>query len=71
VVNRIQQVLERANIKLSSVASDMVGVSGWAMLAALVQGREDPGQLSDLALGTLRKKRPALAEVLRGLMGLH
>jgi transposase len=69
VVNRIQQVLEGANIKLSSVASDVVGVSGRAMLEALVQGTEDPEQLADLARGTLRKKRPALAEALRGLMG--
>jgi len=64
-------VLEGANIKLSSVASDVVGVSGWAMLEALVQGREDPEQLADLVRGTLRKKRPALAEALRGLMGSH
>jgi transposase len=71
VVNRIQQVLEGANIKLSSVASDVVGVSGRAMLEALVQGREDPEQLADLARGTLRKKRPALAEALQGLMGPH
>lgn len=71
VINRIQQVLEGANIKLSSVASDVVGVSGRAMLEALVQGREDPEQLADLARGTLRKKLPALAEALRGLMGPH
>src|ERR671918_986102 len=71
VVNRIQQVLEGANIKLSSVASDVVGVSGRAMLEALVQGREDPEQLAELARGTLRKKRLALAEALRGLMGPH
>jgi transposase len=71
VINRIQQVLEGANIKLSSVASDVVGVSGRAMLAELARGEADPEQLADLARGTLRNKRADLEQALRGLMGPH
>lgn len=71
VVNRIQKVLEGANIKLSSVATDVVGVSGRAMLEAMVQGTEDPQVLAGLARGKLREKRAALEEALRGLMGRH
>jgi transposase len=71
VINRIQQVLEGANIKLSSVASDVAGASGRAMLAALAQGEGDPEQLADLARGTLRNKRAQLEQALRGLMGPH
>lgn len=71
VVNRIQKVLEGANIKLSSVASDVVGVSGRAMLEAMVQGTEDPQVLAGLAKGKLREKRADLEEALRGLMGPH
>ena len=71
VVNRIQQLLEGANIKLSSVARDVVGVSGRAMLEALVSGADDPQALAELAKGKLRQKRPELAEALRGLMGSH
>lgn len=70
-VNRIQKVLEGANIKLSSVASNVVGVSGRAMLQAMVQGTEDPQALAALAKGQLRQKRPALEAALRGLMGPH
>ena len=64
VVNRIQQLLEGANIKLSSVARDVVGVSGRAMLEALVSGADDPQALAELAKGKLRQKRPELAEAL-------
>ncbi len=71
VVNRIQKVLEGANIKLSSVASNVVGVSGRAMLEALIAGIEDPQALAGLAKGTLRQKRQALESALRGLMGPH
>ena len=71
VVNRIQKVLEGANIKLSSVATNVVGVSGRAMLEALVNGNEDPESLAELAKGQLRKKRSALEGALRGLMGPH
>lgn len=55
MVNRIQKVLEGANIKLSNVASDIVGMSGRAMLEGLVAGTEDPQALADLAKGRLRR----------------
>jgi transposase len=71
VVNRIQKVLEGANIKLASVASDVVGVSGRAMLEAMVRGTQDPKVLAAMAKGSLRQKRPALEEALEGLMGPH
>lgn len=71
VINRIQQVLEGANIKLSSVASNVVGVSGRAMLEALVQGTEDPQALAELAKGRLRAKMTALEEAMQGLVGPH
>ena len=66
--NRIQKLLEGANVKLSSVATDVLGVSGRAMLAALAGGEEDPEALADLARGQLRKKREELQEALRGLV---
>lgn len=56
VVNRLQKVLEGANIKLSNVASDIVGVSGKAMLNALVEGEEDPEVLAEMAKGKLRNR---------------
>jgi transposase len=71
VVNRIQKVLEGANIKLASVASNVVGVSGRAMLEAMVEGTEDPRVLAALAKGRLRAKQPALETALQGLMGPH
>lgn len=71
VVNRIQKVLEGANIKLSTVVADVVGVSGRAMLEAMIQGIEDPATLADLARGRMQKKRPALQEALHGSMGAH
>ena len=64
--NRIQKILEEANIKLASVASDVLGKSGRAMLNAMVEGKEDPEQLAELAQGTLRLKIPQLMEALRG-----
>ena len=70
-VNRIQKVLEGANIKLASVASDALGASGRAMLAAIVVGEEDPKVLADLAKGQLRDKRRELEEALRGMVGPH
>jgi transposase len=71
VINRIQQVLEGANIKLSSVATDISGASGLAMLAQLARGEATPEQLADLARGRLRNKRAELEQALRGLMGTH
>jgi len=67
-VNRIQKVLEGANIKLSSVATDVVGVSGKAMLEAMVNGVDDPRVLSNMAKGTLRRKKASLEEALQGLI---
>ena len=60
LASRIQKVLEDANIKLSSVASNTLGKSGRAMLDALVAGQINPEQLADLALGHLRAKIPQL-----------
>ncbi len=71
VVNRIQKTLEGANIKLGSVASDVVGASGRAMLEALIQGREDPEELARLAKGRLREKRLELEAALQGLVDHH
>jgi transposase len=71
VVNRIQKVLEGANIKLSSVASNVMGVSGRAMLEAISNGVDDPEILVKLAKGRLREKRAELLEALRGLAGPH
>lgn len=69
--NRIQKVLEGANIKLSSVASDIQGASGLAMLRAMAQGEEDPKALAQLAKGQLRNKLADLELALQGLMGPH
>jgi transposase len=71
VVNRIHKVLEDANIKLSTVASDILGVSGRAMLAAIVAGDTDPERLADLARRRLRLKRAALVEALHGRVTDH
>jgi transposase len=68
---RVQKALEDAGIKLGSVASDVLGVSGRAMLAALVDGERDPAVLAELAKGKLRKKLPQLRQALRGRFGDH
>ena len=70
-VNRLQQTLEGANIKLGSVASDIMGKSARAMLQALVAGETDVTRLSDLAQRALREKRPQLERALTGQMGPH
>ena len=69
--NRLQKTLEDAGIKLSSVASDVLGVSGRLMLDALVSGTRDPEVLAELARGTLRKKLPALKQALAGQFKPH
>jgi len=69
--NRLHKVLEDAGIKLASVATDVLGVSGRAMLTALVEGTTDPGVLADLARGTLRRKLPALRQALAGRFRPH
>ncbi len=71
VINRIQKVLEGGNIKLSSVATDVVGVSGRAILEAMVNGVQDPKALAEMAKGLLRKKKTSLEEALKGVMGEH
>ncbi len=70
-VNRVQKVLEDANIKLAGVASNVMGLAGRAMLAALLDGTTDPAVLAELALGKLRKKREQLARALRGRVTDH
>jgi transposase len=70
-VNRVQGVLERANMKLASVATDIMGVSGRAILAALIAGRADAGTMAELAKGRLRTKIPLLKQALTGLMRDH
>src|SRR5215208_4849214 len=68
---RVQKTLEDAGIKLDSVATDVLGVSGRAMLAALVGGERDPQVLAELAKGRLRTKRPQLRQALRGRFSDH
>jgi transposase len=69
--NRLHKVLEDAGIKLATVASDVLGVSGRAMLTALVTGTTDPAVLADLARGRLRAKLPALRQALTGRFRGH
>jgi transposase len=69
--NRVQKVLESANIKLSCVATDVLGVSGRAILDALVAAETDPQVMAQLARGRLRDKRAALEQALVGRVGEH
>jgi transposase len=71
LINRVQKLLEDANIKLAAVASDIMGVSGRAMLAALVAGHTEPHALAELAKGRLRRKRDLLAQALDGRVKPH
>ena len=71
VANRMQKVLEDANIKLAAVASDWLGVSGRAILAQLLAGEEDAEKLSALSRGRLRSKLPAMQLALEGRMTEH
>jgi transposase len=68
---RIHKTLEDASIRLGSVAADVLGVSGRAMLRALLAGERDPGVLAELARGRLRTKLPELREALRGRFSAH
>jgi transposase len=70
-VNRVQGVLERANIKLASVISDIMGVSGRAMLEALIAGRADPATMAELAKRRMRSKIPLLEQALTGVVHDH
>ena len=71
VSNRIQKVLEDANIKLASVASEVLGVSGRAMITALIGGETEPDRLADLARRRLRGKIPQLRQALKGHVTDH
>jgi transposase len=71
VINRIQKVLEDANVKLGSVASNALGVSGRLMIEAIIRGEYDPVKLADLARSRLRKKIPQLRQALHGGVTEH
>jgi transposase len=71
LVNRLQKVLESANIKLASVATDVMGVSGRAMLDALIAGQATPAAMAELAHGKLREKREQLTQALEGRVKSH
>ncbi len=70
-IQRLEKLLEDAGIKLSSVASDISGVSGRLMLEALINGERDAAVLAELAKRRLRSKIPALTEALTGRFGAH
>jgi transposase len=70
-VQRLEKVLEDAGIKLSAVASDITGLSGRAMLEALIAGDTNPAAMADLARRRLREKIPALTEALTGRFSAH
>ena len=70
-VNRLQKVLESANLKLAAVATDVLGVSGRQMLEAIARGEDDPAALAELARRRLRAKLPALRLALEGRVKAH
>jgi transposase len=70
-INRLHRILQDAGIKLASVVSDLMGVSGRAMLQALVAGTTDPAVVADLARGRLRQKLPQLRQALQGRFRPH
>lgn len=71
IVNRVQKLLEGANIKLASVATDIMGVSGRAMLAELAAGQTDAEGMANLARGRMRTKIPELEKALTGMVQAH
>jgi len=71
IINRLQKTLEDANLKLASVASDLMGRSARDMLAALLAGEVDPSVLAQLARGRMRAKRDLLEQALQGLLKPH
>ncbi len=71
LVNRVQKVLETANVKLASVVTDVLGKSGRAMLEAMVGGETEAATLADLARGRLRSKLPELRQALEGRVEAH
>jgi transposase len=70
-INRLQKTLEGANIKLASVATDIAGKSGRAMMAALVEGTTDAAALAGLAQGRMQAKRSQLEQALTGQVAAH
>jgi transposase len=70
-VNRVQKVLEDANLKLAAVAADVLGASGRAMLRGLIAGCDDPAELAEHARGRMRAKIPRLREALAGRVTEH
>jgi transposase len=68
---RLQKILEDANLKLTAVVSDILGVSGRAILEALIAGEQDPDRLTDLARGRLKASRATLVDALRGTVTDH
>lgn len=71
VANRIHKILEDTNVKLGLVATDILGVSGRKMIAALIDGETDPSKMAELACGLLRKKIPLLEQALQGKVTEH
>ncbi|MDD3579925.1 MAG: hypothetical protein PHW74_02760 [Desulfobacca sp.] len=71
MANRLQQVLEDANIKLGTVATDILGASGRDLLRALIAGATDPERIADLARRQLRNKLPELRLALEGRVTEH
>jgi transposase len=71
LVNRIQKTLEDTNIKLASVATDITGKSGRAILEAMLHGEQNPQKLAELAQGPMKEKREQLAQALQGTLGDH
>ena len=71
LVNRVQKVLESANIKLASVATDVMGVSARAMLAAIIEGEATPDEMAGLSRGKLKDKREELVKALEGRVQPH
>jgi transposase len=71
IANRIHKTLEDANIKLGSVASDILGASGRQMIQAILAGQDDSGCLAELAVGRLRSKIPQLSAALEGHVTEH
>lgn len=70
-VSRIQKVLEGGNIKLGDVATDVLGKSGREMLKAIISGKTNTDELTEMARGKLKKKREHLKQALEGLLGEH
>src|SRR5579859_415965 len=68
---RIQKVLEDSNLKLTSVISDVMGMSGRAMIEAIIRGEQDPERLADLSQGRLKASRPAVIAALQGRVTPH